>query len=71
MASTVDGDLLLPCHPDSTYGIDVQPSLSWIRAQSRQLVDAVYERMPWGEGPGSSVELWSPVLQLELGFADG
>ena len=54
-----------------SYGIDVQPSPSWIRAQSRKQVDAVYERMPWEAGPGSSVELWSPVLQLELRFADG
>ena len=27
--------------------------------------------MPWEEGPGSSVELCGPVLQLELRFADG
>ena len=41
------------------------------RVQGFELVDGLYERMPWEEGPDGSVAVWSPVLQLELRFADG
>ena len=40
------------------------------RVQGFELVDGVYERMPLEEGPDGTVAVWSPVLQLELRFAD-
>ena len=41
------------------------------RVQGFQLVDGVYERLPWKEGSDGMVAVWSPVLQLEVRFADG
>ena len=41
------------------------------RVQGFALVDGVYEPMPWEAGPDGLVAVWSPVLQLELRFADG
>ena len=40
------------------------------RVQGFELVDGVYERMPLEEGLDGTVAVWSPVLQLELRFAD-
>ena len=41
------------------------------RVQGFQLVDGVYERLPWKEGSDGMVAVWSPVLQLEVRFVDG
>ena len=41
------------------------------RLQGFALADGVYEPMPWEAGPDGLVAVWSPVLQLELRFADG
>ena len=41
------------------------------RVQGFELVDGAYERLPCEQGPDSSVAVWSPVLQLELRFAQG
>ena len=41
------------------------------RVQGFELVDGAYERMSCEEGPDGFVAVWSPVLQLELRFADG
>ena len=41
------------------------------RVQGFELVDGAYERMSCAEGPDGFVAVWSPVLQLELRFADG
>ena len=41
------------------------------RVQGFALADGVYEPMPWEAGPDGLVAVWSPVLQLELRFAEG
>ena len=41
------------------------------RVQGFQLIDGAYERMPWKEDPDGMVTVWSPVLQLEVRFANG
>jgi len=41
------------------------------RVQGFELADGVYEPMPGEAGPDGLVAVWSPVLQLELRFADG
>ena len=41
------------------------------RVQGFELVDRVYEPMPCEEAPEGMVAVWSPLLQLELRFADG
>ena len=41
------------------------------RVQGFELVDGVYEQMPWEEGPDGFLAAWSPVMRLELRFADG
>ena len=41
------------------------------RVQGFELADGVYEPMPWEAGPDGLVAVWSPVLQLELRFAEG
>ena len=41
------------------------------QVQGFQLVDAAYEQLPWEEGSEGMVAVWSPLLQLELRFADG
>ena len=41
------------------------------QVQGFQLVDAAYEQLPSEEGSEGTVAVWSPLLQLELRFADG
>ena len=41
------------------------------RVQGFELVDGAYEQLPCEQGPDGSVAVWSPVLQLELRFAQG
>ena len=41
------------------------------QVQGFQLVDALYEQLPSEEGSEGMVAVWSPLLQLELRFADG
>ena len=41
------------------------------RVQGFELIDGAYERMSCEEGPDGLVAVWSPVLQLEVRFADG
>ena len=41
------------------------------RVQGFQLVDGAYKQLPSEEGPEGMVAVWSPLLQLELRFADG
>ena len=41
------------------------------QVQGFQLVDGAYEQLPSEEGPEGMVAVWSPLLQLELRFADG
>ena len=40
------------------------------QVQGFQLVDAAYEQLPSEEGSEGMVAVWSPLLQLELRFAD-
>ena len=41
------------------------------QVQGFQLVDGAYEQLPSEEGSEGTVAVWSPLLQLELRFADG
>ena len=41
------------------------------RVQGFQLLDRAYERMPWEKGSGGLVAVWSPLVRLEVRFADG
>ena len=41
------------------------------QVQGFQLVDGAYEQLPSEEGSEGMVAVWSPLLQLELRFADG
>ena len=41
------------------------------QVQGFQLLDGEYERMAWEEGPDGLVAVWSPLLQMEVRFADG
>ena len=41
------------------------------QVQGFQLVGALYEQLPSEEGSEGMVAVWSPLLQLELRFADG
>ena len=40
------------------------------RVQGFELVDGVYEPMPCEEAPDGMVTVWSPLLQLEVRFAN-
>ena len=40
------------------------------RVQGCQLLDGAYERILWGEGPDGMVTVWSPLLRLEVRFAN-
>ena len=41
------------------------------RVQGFQLLDGAYERMPWENGSDGLVAVWSPLVRLEVRFADG